>query len=149
MADRGRPSAITTDKIKGFKRAIESGASMHDAMISELGLAESVARKGKAGLSKRVLSELAKDGMKFVEIGRQLTAQDQEHFVRGRLYTNALQGKDAGVNSLKLLGQDKRVNMFTPDSVAGIVVIEAPKSLPSIPVLDAEVIQTPQLDSGQ
>lgn len=149
MAQRGRPSAITTDKIKAFKKAIESGSSMHDAMVSELGLAESVARKGKAGLSKRVLSELAKDGMKFVEIGKALSAQDQEHFVRGRLYTNALQGKDAGVNSLKLLGQDKRVNMFTPDSVAGIVVIEAPKSIPAIPTLDAEVIQTPPEPSAQ
>jgi hypothetical protein len=135
----GRPSHQTTQQIKNFKAAINRGDTLQEAMVQQLGMAESSAKRGKAALSKRVLSELAKDGIKFAEIGRNLSAQDQEHFVRGRLYINALEGKDSGVNSLKLLGQDKRVNMFTPDSVAGIVVIEAPKSLPSIPAQSSDV----------
>jgi hypothetical protein len=140
MADRGRPAAITTDKIKAFKQAIDRGETLKAAMVSELGLSESVAKRGKAGLSRRVLGELMKEGVKFAEIGRQVTAQFQEELVRGALVTNVLSGKDNAVNSLKMLGQDKRVNMFTPDSVAGIVVIESPKSLPAIPVQASDVV---------
>lgn len=42
---------------------------------------------------------------------------------------NAAQGKDAAVQSLKLLGQDRRVNLWAPDSVTGLVVLQAPQSL--------------------
>jgi len=37
-----------------------------------------------------------------------------------------LRGKDDGVQSAKLLGTDRRVAMWRPDSQAGLVVLQPP-----------------------
>jgi hypothetical protein len=127
----------TPEQIDAFAKAIEGGTSLLQALQEHLGYSEKTARLGQAAMSQTVRSALIKRGLKFTKIGEEITAQEQENFVRGKLLSNAIAGKDKAVNSLKLLGQDKRVNMFTPDSIAGIIVIEAPKSLPTIPYLDA------------
>jgi len=39
-----------------------------------------------------------------------------------RLAQNAIAGKDGGAQSAKILGSDRRVNMFTPDGQVGVTV---------------------------
>jgi hypothetical protein len=39
---------------------------------------------------------------------------------------NALQGKDRAVQSLRLLGMDRRCNLFARDSVVGQIVLTMP-----------------------
>lgn len=47
---------------------------------------------------------------------------ERANLVRVRLLMNVLTGKDAGVQSAKLLGQDKEVAMWEPDQPAGIAI---------------------------
>jgi hypothetical protein len=70
-------------------------------------------------------------------MGQQLTPEDQVNLVRGRLCENVVLGTDAGVQSAKQLGADKRVSMWQPDSQTGLIVLKAPempKFNPKIPV---------------
>ncbi len=72
--------------------------------------------------------------------------------MRGKLLQNVLEGTDSATQSLKMLGQDRRVNMFAPESTSGYVIIEMPPRLPSaddLPVLDGEIVQTPALPPHQ
>lgn len=68
---------------------------------------------------------------KLEKLGETLTAQQQENTVRGALLANVAAGKDQAVNSLKLLGSDRRVGMWQPDSASGVIVIQAVQ-LPAI-----------------
>lgn len=67
---------------------------------------------------------------KLEKLGATLTAQQQENTVRGALFANVAAGKDQAVNSLKMLGQDRRVDMWKPESAQGVIVIQA-ASIPS------------------
>jgi hypothetical protein len=60
-------------------------------------------------------------------MGRELTAENQQNAVRGRLYENTILGVDKGVMSAKQLGADKRISMWQPDSSVGLVVLQAPE----------------------
>jgi len=84
---------------------------------------------------------------KLAQLGASVDASQQEQIVRGALLSNVAAGKDQAANSLKMLGQDKRVGMFTPDSVTGVVVIEVPRSVPTLdqvrdylPTIDAAAL---------
>lgn len=70
---------------------------------------------------------------KLAQLAHEYNAQEQENVVRGALLANVAAGKDQAVNSLKLLGQDKRVAMFTAESTTGIIVIQAAQ-IPSFDV---------------
>lgn len=61
----------------------------------------------------------------FEEIGKSVSAEQQENLVRGALLNNIAQGKDEATASLKMLGSDKRVNMFQPESASGVIIIQA------------------------
>jgi hypothetical protein len=59
-------------------------------------------------------------------MGKELTVEDEEAMVRGRLLENVIIGSDKEVQSAKQLGADKRVAMWQPDSQVGLVVLQAP-----------------------
>ena len=46
--------------------------------------------------------------------------------MRGRLYENVIIGTDAGLQSARQLGADKRISMWQPDFQVGVVVLQAP-----------------------
>jgi len=89
------------------------------------------AKKGWAAVPDEVLklAGLSKKGKALAALGRQLTAQNQEDLVRGRLAQNVISGKDGGSHSAKILGSDRRVNMWTPDVQQGLIILQAPKAL--------------------
>jgi len=95
--------------------------------LREAGYPPSTCSNGK--LNKMIRGELAKMGKKYIKIGQDLTAEDQENMVRGRLAENVILGTDKGVMSAKQLGADKRIAMWQPDSQVGMVVINAPEVL--------------------
>ena len=72
---------------------------------------------------------------KFAEIGKDITAEQQQDLVRGALLSNVAQGKDKAAQSIKLLGSDKRVGMFTPESASGVIIIQA-ANIPPFPPFD-------------
>jgi hypothetical protein len=93
--------------------------------LREAGYSKSTSYQGK--LNKMIRAELAKMGMKYIKIGRDLTPEDQENLVRGMLYENVIMRSDKGVQAAKQLGADKRVSMWRPDGQIGMVVIKAPE----------------------
>lgn len=109
-----------------LKIGIRQGKTLKSAML-DAGWPESLARQGRAGIGAVGLRRLLRDK---VDIGRSISPEEQEQLVRGGLIQNALTGKDSAVQSYKLLGQDRRVNMFTPDNQVGIIVLgELPKTM--------------------
>lgn len=128
-----RRKNITDDQVQAFSKAVSAGEPLSSALVEHLGYSPESAKRGKACIPKELQLRLAKDGLRmFATIGKSFDAQQQEHFVRGKALMGAIEGTDKGFNMLKLLAQDKRVNMLTPDSVAGLVVIEVPRSLPAL-----------------
>jgi hypothetical protein len=94
--------------------------------LKDAGYPDSMARQGWNAVPQKVMAMLSAKGRKLMELGRNLTPESQEHLVRGRLAHNTMIGKDAGAMSAKILGSDRRVNMFVPDSHAGLIVLNAP-----------------------
>ena len=122
---------------KQFAKAKLSGASTQMAMQAA-GYSESVSRRGWASVNTRCKEEYAKQlNITLAELeqtGGRLTPEQRAKIVRGKALQNIAEGKDESVGSMKILGQDREVNMYAPDSVAGIVIIECPKAgIPPLP----------------
>jgi hypothetical protein len=59
--------------------------------------------------------------------------------VRAKLLQNVAENRDNAVQSLKLLAQDKEVDMLRPDSMSGIFILEFPRG-----IADLDTIPKPQ-----
>src|SRR5690348_580402 len=113
--------------IDAFKRTYRKTGSVRSSALAA-GYSQNVANMGLQSLPKAVRTYVLtrqKKLSKLAQLARNVTPEDQEMTVRGALLANVAAGKDQAVNSLKLLGQDKRVAMFTPDSATGVIVIQA------------------------
>ena len=101
----------------------------------EAGYAPSTARRGKAALSHPMWEALARESNKLELLGRKISPERQANLVRGRLVLNTLRGQDNGAQSAKLLGADRRISMWQPDSQRGVLVLQCPP----IPRIEHEV----------
>jgi hypothetical protein len=123
-------------------KLIASGVGFKDALIAS-GYSPKQARKGRAALGKRlrgmVQEELLANLDLFAELGAGLTPELTEDVIRGRLVDNLLKGEDRATQSAKLLGSDKRLNMFGPDA-QNCIVLAMPKT--PWPKLEAHVLPT-------
>jgi hypothetical protein len=130
MGTKRKPTKGVDAKL--FARVKMSGASTQVAMEAA-GYAPSCARRGWTQLNKKckeqyalalniTLAEL--DGM-----GGRLTPEQRARVIRGKALKNIAEGTDESVGSMKLLGQDRDVNMFAPDSITGIFMLEMPAYL--------------------
>jgi len=97
------------------------GKSIHASLL-DAGYSPVTAAQGFRAIPATVLALMPQES-NLVDLGRALTAEQQENLVRGRLVLNVMKGKDSGVASAYRLGQDKRVNMFTPENQTGVVVL--------------------------
>jgi hypothetical protein len=123
-ADWNRPVS-TPEMAKTAALALANGMSAPRALRAA-GFPESACRRGKKAINRMIRAELKTLGRKYIELGRDLTPEDQAAIVRGRLLENTIIGTDAGVQSAKQLGADRRVAMWTPDSVQGLVILGTP-----------------------
>jgi len=116
-----------------------SGKNFRDSAL-QAGFSPTTALKGKALVTPAILRRFRAKGFALMSLSDEMSPDAQEKFVRGGLVENVLRGKDAAVQSLKLLGQDNRVNMFKPDSMTGVIVLQAPNSMisGSLPELEEE-----------
>lgn len=113
-------------------RLVGSGSTHRDAMVAG-GFAESSAKRGIDSMSAegKLAYESARDAQamkklkKFAAIGSKFSPEEQEKLVRGALLSNVADGTDKAPQSLKMLGQDKRVNMFIPDAQTGVIIVNA------------------------
>jgi hypothetical protein len=113
-------------QIKKFASAVSKGRTLQAAML-EAGYAATTARRGKAALSKPMWEALASESNKLELLGRKISPERQANLVRGRLVLNTLRGRDNGTQSARILGSDRRIAMWQPESQLGLVVLQAPQ----------------------
>jgi hypothetical protein len=137
--------ATVVKDTQAFKREYRKTGVVRSAALAA-GYSESTANTGLARMPKTIRTYILsrqKKLSKLAQLARAVTPEDQELTVRGALLANVASGKDQACNSLKMLGQDKRVAMFTPDSQTGVIVIQAapipsfdpPSALPQLPAI--------------
>lgn len=114
----------TPEQYKQAAKDIAEGKSIYKS-LKDNGWSEGQAKKGRASLSGPILSELKKQGVVLMKIGKEASLEDQKNLVLGRLITNVAAGTDGGSASAKLLGSQKDLNMFTPENAQGQIVINA------------------------
>jgi hypothetical protein len=113
------------DYIKAAK-LIAQGEPVTKALPAA-GFSEHLARKGKAGLTgplkRALMAEMGKGYENLITYGRNVKPEDMRLAVLGGIARNLGQQTDKGVNSLKLAGSLRELNMFTADSQVGIIVL--------------------------
>lgn len=128
-----RRSNRTVEQVAAFKDVLANGGSIQRAMLAA-GYSEGMAKQGLAKLPEQLKSFALDKIRPYIEMGRKITAEEQESAARGMLLANLAEGKDRAVKSAELLGRDKRVNMFTPEIQQGIIMLNVPESLASAPL---------------
>src|SRR5713226_811374 len=85
----------TVQQHREFARAYTNGVPLKRALI-QAGYSPAQARKGMAivSRSKGLREAVAEQGRLLRELGRDITVQDQENLVRGRLVLNTIRGTD-------------------------------------------------------
>ena len=124
----------TPEMAKKAAEGLACGLSPHRA-LKEAGFPESTCKQSGKGVNRMIRAELKTMGRKYIEMGRDLTPEDQELIVRGRLLENVIIGTDRGVMAARQLGADKRISMWQADSQVGMVMLQPPP----IPKIDHEV----------
>src|SRR4051812_26440107 len=127
----------TQEQYERFGKLVAEGMPRKQAMI-EAGWSPAQAAKGQAAVSKpmldAVVEALAKQGKELEALGSSMTPEQQENIARGRLAMNTIAGSDDGVQSAKLLWQDKRVGALGSESSVQCVIIQAPERPANWPV---------------
>jgi hypothetical protein len=117
----------TAPQYQEFARAYVAGAPLKRALILA-GYSPKQAKKGMAivNRSKGLRMAIAQHGKLLAELGGNITAEEQENLVRGRLVLNTIRGTDGGTPSAKILGSEKRVSMWRSDIQSGLVILNSP-----------------------
>lgn len=96
--------------------------------LAEAGYAPNQAKKGWTAVPDAVLALMPQKGKELTALGK-IDKDTRKHLVRGRLITNCIEGKDGGAMSAKILGSESELNMWTPDTQVGVIVLNAPQQL--------------------
>ena len=96
------------------------------AALEQAGWSKNQAAKGTSKIPQAVYSMLSKKAKGLITLGRETGKEDRKSLVLGRLIENVTQGKDKGAMSAKILGSDRELNLWSPDSQTGIIVLQQP-----------------------
>lgn len=124
--------ATPTKDIPTFKKTYRKTGSVKTSALAA-GYSPNVAAMGLTNMPQAIRTYVQTRRKKLSKIAQLACGVDpktQEDIVRGALLANVAAGKDQAVNSLKMLGQDRRVDMWKPESAQGVIVIQA-ASIPS------------------
>jgi hypothetical protein len=83
--------------------------------------------KGWEAVPDAVFTKLPKKMQRLVSLGKNTDKDTRKHIIRGRLLDNAIQGRDGGAQSAKILGSETDLNMWQPEINQGIIVLNAPQ----------------------
>ncbi len=117
--------------VETFKRAYVKRPEIKSAALAA-GYAENTAKQGLACMPKAIRSFVLARQRKLdrlAELGKSVDASTQKDIVRGALLSNIAQGVDKSAQSIKMAGQDERVNIFRSDNQQGVIVVNLPDRL--------------------
>lgn len=136
---QGRTGAFSKrDQIRRARAVaanLQAGDTIKDAMV-KAGYSEGQASRGIAAVPDRVWRLLGKDSKQLAARGAALTVETLKNLAMGRMADNLVEGKDKAAMTLKLAGSHRDLNLWTPDSQVGVVILNSPQ-LPKNP-LDTE-----------
>lgn len=116
-----------TERQVAVAEALAGGAEIKATLLAN-GYANGPANMGLAGVPKvslLLMLEKQNPEMHAIITGG-YDAPDYKALVLARLTENVVKGRDGGVASAKALGSIRELNMFTPDSQVGVVIVQAP-----------------------
>ena len=73
-----------------------------------------------------VFLKLPKKAKRLVALGR-IETDTRRDLVRGRLVSNTITGTDKGAMSAKIVGSDRELNLWEPESQTGVVILQKPQ----------------------
>ena len=137
-----------------FAEARMRGARVEEAML-RAGYSQTSAKRGWTQASKKCKEAYAialnMTLAQLEETGGKLTPQQRRKVIIGKSLRNIAEGKDESVASMKLLGNDRELSMFQPESMTGLIVIDTRVKLPpftAVPEIEAEIDFSPQPGHG-
>lgn len=117
-------------------RSLADGATPQEALL-KAGYSPKSAIQGKWKLPQGAIEKLAelkgKDFAAAVELGRRVKPEEMRLAVLGGLARGVADRDDKGVQMLKLAGNLKELQMFTPESQIGVIVLGAPQAIGESP----------------
>jgi hypothetical protein len=132
MADKQKTGRNwkTPKQKKKLAKLLSEGAPVGEA-LRQAGWSELQSKKGYATVPNDVLALLPKKTKALMDKGRALKADKSamENLILGRLGENIARGRDAGTQSAKVLGTHRDLNMWPPDQLAGVIILETPQRL--------------------
>jgi hypothetical protein len=126
---RGSPQNRVTERHQQVARRF-GGKPIRPALL-EAGYSPPSANQGMARLRRSIplaaayAQEIAR--LKNLPVP---TAEVRAQIVRAKLLENLRNNRDNAVQSLKLLGLDREVSLWQPESALGLIVVQLPKDLP-------------------
>jgi len=115
-----------TERQKKAAANLQAGMPIKAAML-DAGYSEAVANNGMRKVPMTVQA-LGIKGTDVYQAGKGMSIEDLKHLAIGRLVLNVTEGKDGGVMSAKTLGSHRELNLWTPESQIGLMVVNAPDS---------------------
>lgn len=97
-----------------------------EAMV-KAGWSKQQAAKGWKKVPQGVIKMLPKSAQRLINLGKTTPADDMRALVQGRLIDNVTKGSDKGAQSAKILGTSRDLNMWTPDQLSGVIILQAPQ----------------------
>jgi len=123
-------TGITDRHRQVAKGILLEGKPIRTALL-EAGYSRASANQGMARIKRSV--PLAAAYAQEIERLKKLPvppAEVRAQIVRAKLLENLGNNRDNAVQSLKLLGQDRELSLWQPESTQGVIVIQLPKDLP-------------------
>jgi hypothetical protein len=113
-----------TERQKKAAEGLRAGKTIKAALL-DAGYAETTAKMGMRAVPLSVQT-LGIKGSGVWRVGKGLSIDDFKYLALGRLAVNTAEGKDGGVMSAKTLGSHRELNLWTPESQIGLIVVNAP-----------------------
>ena len=131
MSDETKPTGRnwkTPQQKKHLAKLLGEGMPVGQALRAA-GWSEMQSKKGFAAVPGDVLAALPKKAQALMDRGKALKTDKSamENLIVGRLSENIAQGRDGGTQSAKVLGSHRDLNMWQPDQLAGLIVLQTPQ----------------------
>ena len=143
MTEATQPQAgarKTREQHAKLAKLLEAGTPVCSA-LEQAGWSPTQAAKGISKVPLAVYGLLSKKTRRLIELGKSTGKEDRKHLIRGRLVENITKGKDGGAMSAKILGSEAELNMWTPEQMAGVVIVGA---IPATPEQVNKLLDAPE-----
>jgi hypothetical protein len=118
----------TKEQHKKLAKLLEAGEPVCSA-LEKAGWSPTQAAKGTSKVPLAVYGMLSNKAKRLIKLAKGATKDDREGLVIGRLMENTANGTDKGSLSAKYLGSTRELNLFTPDQMTGVVVLQTPQAI--------------------